>query len=185
MVNTKLHGLFENHNRQNCCIGTNYVGIIGYADDLFLMSPTLDGLQKMLQICEDYAKDNLCFSTNSNPKKSKTKCMAFLQKKRDLNKLKMCGDLLPLVVIGKHVGTRIENEPDNILNQDTKEKRAHSTSNVNELMQEFSFAKVLLNLIKRLFLIVTLLARSCGICLVVKFQFGEMFKVYFRTSFFN
>ena len=47
-------GLFENLKRQNIeyCIGTNFVGIIGYADDLFLMSLTLDGLQKMLQVRE-------------------------------------------------------------------------------------------------------------------------------------
>ena len=39
-------------------------GIIGYADDFGWI--TLDGLQKMLHICEDYAKDhNLRFSTNS------------------------------------------------------------------------------------------------------------------------
>ena len=105
------------------------------------MSPTLDGLQKMLQVCEHYAKDhNLRFSTNSNPKKSKTKYMAFLQKKRDLNKLKLCGDLLPWVVTGKHLGTRIENNPGDILNQDMKEKRAQYIQRNNELMQEFSFA---------------------------------------------
>ena len=105
------NGVFENLRRQNigCCIGPNFVGIIGYADDLFLMSPTLDGLQKMLRVCEHYAKDhNLRFSTNSNPKKSKTKCMAFLQEKRDLNKLKLCGDLLPWVVTGKHLGTTLK-----------------------------------------------------------------------------
>ena len=137
------NGLLENLRRQNigCCIGPNFVGIIGYADDLFLMSPTLDGLQKMLQVCEHYAKDhNLRFSTNSNPNKSKTKCMAFLQKKRDLNKLKLCGDLLPWVVTGKHLGTRIENKPGDILNQDMKEKRAQYIQRNNELMQEFPFA---------------------------------------------
>ena len=122
-------------------IGPNFVGIIGYADYLFLMSPTLNGLQKMLQVCEHYTKDcNLRFSTNSNPKKSKTKCMAFLQRKRDLNKLKLCGDLLPWVVTGKHLGARIENKPGNILNQDMKEKCAQYIQQNNELMQEFSFA---------------------------------------------
>ena len=46
------NGLFEELRRLNlgCCIGQNYVGIIGYADDLFLMCPTLDGLQKMLKV---------------------------------------------------------------------------------------------------------------------------------------
>ena len=40
--------LFKEIRRLNvgCCIGQNYVGIIGYADDLFLMSPSLDGVQK-------------------------------------------------------------------------------------------------------------------------------------------
>ena len=59
--------------------------------------------------------------------------------KRDLNKLKLCGDLLPWVVTGKHLGTRIENKPGNILNQDMKEKRAQYIQRNNELMQEFSF----------------------------------------------
>ena len=55
-----------------------YVGIVGYADDLFLVSPTFDGLQKMLLICEKYASaHNLRFNTDSNPKKSKTNVLRF------------------------------------------------------------------------------------------------------------
>ena len=38
------------------------------------------------------------------------------QKKGDLNKLELCVNLLPWVVTGKHLGTRIENKPCNILN---------------------------------------------------------------------
>ena len=51
------NGLFQELHRQNigCCIGKNYIGLVGYADDLFLMCPTLDGLQKMLLISEKYA----------------------------------------------------------------------------------------------------------------------------------
>ena len=45
----------------------------------------LDGLQEMLDTCEEYANEhNLTFSTNDNPNKNKTKCMAFLKKKRTL-----------------------------------------------------------------------------------------------------
>ena len=76
--------LFRELRRLNvgCCIGQNYAGIIWCADDLFLMSPSLDGLQKMLKTCQRYTiAHNLKFSTDPNPKKSKTKCcMAFLQK---------------------------------------------------------------------------------------------------------
>ena len=88
------NALFKELSRMNigCCIGKNYVGVIGYADDLFLMCPTLDGLQKMLNVCEKYASDhNLCFSTDPDPK---TKCMAFLQKKRNIRKLSLCGNPL-------------------------------------------------------------------------------------------
>ena len=89
------NAIFKELRRMNirCCIGQNYVGVIGYADDLFLMCPTLDGLQKMLNVCEKYASDhNLCFSTDPDPNKSKTKCMAFLQKKRNIRNLSLCGN---------------------------------------------------------------------------------------------
>ena len=51
-----LIGLFEKLRRMivGCSIEQSYTGIVGYADDLFLMCPTLDGLQKMLVVCEDY-----------------------------------------------------------------------------------------------------------------------------------
>ena len=53
------NGFFKELHRMNigCCIGQNYVGVIGYADDLFLMCPTLDGLRKILNVCEMYASD--------------------------------------------------------------------------------------------------------------------------------
>ena len=40
-----------------------YVGIVAYADDLLLLSPTLNGLQEMTKTCEDYGNiHNLTFS---------------------------------------------------------------------------------------------------------------------------
>ena len=86
------NGLFEELRRikAGCYIGRDFVGVLGYADDLFLLSPTLDGLQDMLKVCEKYAKQyNLAFSTNENPNKSKTKCLAFLHKERELRQLKL------------------------------------------------------------------------------------------------
>ena len=54
----------------------------GLFENLLLMSlPTLDGLQEMLQVCEDYAKGhNLRFSTNSNPKNQKPNAWPFCRK---------------------------------------------------------------------------------------------------------
>ena len=134
--------LYKELRRSNigCRLGKDYVGVLGYADDLFLISPTIDGLQDMLKICERYAKNhNLKFSTNQNPAKSKTKCMAFLHKDRQLRKLRLCGNELPWVEKGKHLGIKIANNPSKILNDDVMEKRARYIQSNNELMQEFSF----------------------------------------------
>ena len=136
------NGLFEELRRRKlgCFVGSNYVGVIGYADDLFLMSPSLDGLQEMLKVCEEYANNhNLKFSTDANPQKSKTKCMAFLQKDRELRGMRLCDNTLPWVGSGKHLGMRIENIR-NIFSKDIKEKRARYIQGNNQLMQEFSFS---------------------------------------------
>ena len=78
-------------NRQGCWINGEFMGIFGYADDNVLLSPTLDGLQNMLNICEQYAKEhNLSFSTNENINKCKMKCMAFTKKERDLRSMLSC-----------------------------------------------------------------------------------------------
>ena len=90
-----MKALFERlrvQKKTGCWINGDFMGILGYADDSFLLSPTLDGLQEMLNTCADCAfEHNLTFSTNDNPKKSKTKCMAFLHKKRSLKELTLCG----------------------------------------------------------------------------------------------
>ena len=84
--------------KTGCWMNNAFVGILGYADDLLLLSPTLDGLQSMFKTCEDYAKaHNLSFSTHANPKKSKTKCMAFVKDDRELRAITLNGKLLPWV----------------------------------------------------------------------------------------
>ena len=95
-----VNGLFSKlrEKKTGCWIGGDYLGILGYADDNFLLSPSYEGLQEMLKTCEDYASEhNLAFSTNPVPDKSKTKCMAFLFKERKLEDLILCGNPLPWV----------------------------------------------------------------------------------------
>ncbi len=105
------------------------------------MAPTLDGLQKMLNVCERYATEhNLTFSTDTNPQKSKTKCVGFLLKERDLPAMNLCGNALPWVKTGKHLGLKIENTLGEILNKDMVEKRAQYIQRNNELIQEFPYA---------------------------------------------
>ena len=70
-------------NRDGCWVNNEYVGIIVYANDIVLLSPTIDGLQNMIDTCSVYAEShNLKFSTRENPTKSKTKCVAFLHQKQ-------------------------------------------------------------------------------------------------------
>ena len=50
------------------------MGAAGFADDIILISPSRSAMQQMLSVCENFAKDNnLMFSTDANPEKSKTK----------------------------------------------------------------------------------------------------------------
>ena len=50
-----------------CYIGQEYYGILCYADDVTLIAPTASALQKMVNTCENFAKD---FDVRYNPKKS-------------------------------------------------------------------------------------------------------------------
>ena len=123
-----------------CWIGSTFLGILGYADDNLLLAPSRQALQEMLQTCEIYARDhNLQFSTNIIPAKSKTKCLAFLQKPRILEQMKLNGDDLPWVENGLHLGNHVDNQI-NGMKKDTRVKRADYIQKNNDINQEFYFA---------------------------------------------
>ena len=127
-------------NGTGCWINSNYFGIIGYSDDSFLLAPSLDSLQEMLNICEKYAEThNLTFSTDPNPDKCKTKCLAFLKSERPIRQVNLCGNPLPWVTHGKHLGNTIENKI-NGMKRDIMNKRATFIDKNNTLIQEFNFA---------------------------------------------
>ena len=136
-------------NGSGCWVNSNYFGIIGYSDDSFLLAPSIDSLQEMLQVCEEYAfVHNLKFSTDPNPAKCKTKCLAFVARDRPLKHVQLCGNPLPWVSQGKHLGNTVENKM-NGMKKDILNKRANYIAKNNELMQEFHFAhpktKVVIN----------------------------------------
>ena len=113
---------------------------MGYSDDSLLLAPSLEALQEMIQTCEDYAKShNLCFSTDQDPNKCKTKCLAFLRKTRPLPPMYLCGDPLPWVRSAKHLGITIENKIDG-MRKDILTKRADFINKNNEIIQEFYFS---------------------------------------------
>ena len=109
--------------------------IIGYSDDSLLLAPSLESLQSMLLLCQNYAEEhNLKFSTDKNTKKSKTKCLAFLKKNRELGPLLLCGNPLPWVDSGKHLGNYIETKSRG-MKMDISVKRAQFISKNNEILQ--------------------------------------------------
>ena len=94
----------------------------------------------MLNTCQKYAIDhNLQFSTDINPKKSKTKCMAFLSKERELVKIKLNNNDLPWEPEAVHLGNTFENKL-NGMKADINRKRAKYVQRNIELNQEFGFA---------------------------------------------
>ena len=66
--------------------------------------------------------------------------MFFSAKQKELRKLQLCGNDLPWVNEGKHLGVNIHTSIDNLLGRDIKEKRAQYIQRNNELLQEFAFA---------------------------------------------
>ena len=138
-----IDGLFSvlRRKKSGCWIDDHFFGMLGYADDIMLISPSLDGLQQMINNSANFmASHNLTFSTNSDPRKCKTKCMAFLGKEQELRKLQLCGNELPWVERGKHLGISLNNKLGKTLSSDIMEKRARYIQVNNELMQEFYFS---------------------------------------------
>ena len=141
-----VNGLFEElrRNRSGCWAGQTFLGLMGYSDDNFLLAPSREALQAMLTICEEYAASHgLRFSTDPDPKKSKTKCLAFLQKERVVRPVVLCGNELPWVNSCKHLGNTIVSTASaagDIRCQDIRNKRAAFINKNNEIIQEFHFA---------------------------------------------
>ena len=45
-------------NGVGCYIGHNFVGALGYADDIILLCPSVKGLKNMINMCEEYAESH-------------------------------------------------------------------------------------------------------------------------------
>ena len=121
----------------------NYYGCLGYADDLLLLSASRSGLQAMVTICERFAlSKSLQFSTNTDPVKSKTKCLIFSPRLKDRSGVApviLNGDPLPWVSEVKHLGNILQS--DNSMKRDILVKRGKFIGKINSLLQEFYFVK--------------------------------------------
>ena len=124
-----------------CRIAGHWLGGLSLADDVILLSPSVQGLQKLVSICEEHAlATDLVFSTDKkNPEKSKTMCIAFqCRDKESLASIKLNGDPLPWKDKVNHLGFKLTSNCSSA--SDILEKRATFISNVYSLNQEFFFA---------------------------------------------
>ena len=91
-----------------CHVAGIYMGALGFCDDLLLLAPTRDAMQVMLDTCERFAlRNNLLFSTDPNPQKSKTKSIFVCGSNKKLQKpspLTLYGKELLWVASGVHLG---------------------------------------------------------------------------------
>lgn len=129
----------------DCHVGWQFLGALGYADDVILLSPSRDSLQLMLQICQVFSEeDSMQFSTDPVPNKSKTKCLHFTTKIRNVKPLILNGDQLPWVEKASHLGnnitTKLTSNPLGMeISSDLLQKRAILFQKVHELKQAYGF----------------------------------------------
>ena len=121
-----------------------WIGAVGFADDLLLMAPSRIAMEKMLEVCERYAKElNLHFSTDPDPKKSKSKSI-FMNGTglRNLTKpvnLQLYGTDLPWVSSATHLCHELHQ--DALMEHDCKCKRARFIDGSTTIRESFEFAK--------------------------------------------
>ena len=121
-------------------MNNNFHGLLGYSDDNWVLAPSVASLQEMLLTIENYCdQHNLKFSTDPRPEKCKTKCIAFLLKEKELPDVTLCGNKLPWVKEGIHLGNYFENVYDG-MTRDIRLKKVNFIAKNFELLQEFYFA---------------------------------------------
>ena len=117
-----------------CKIDQFYYGILGYADDLSLLCPSRDGLQRMVDIVRSYCDENgIKISVNINEQKSKTKCILVNSKLHPV-KIRLYGLSLPYVDRWIHLGTVIHKDEKS--DYDVLKTRGEFISNIHSLYQE-------------------------------------------------
>lgn len=124
-----------------CHIYDIYIGILGYADDLCLLAPNPVVLQKMVNVCQEYAEENnLVFSTDPVPARSKTKCIIFTGNNRAIKKkpIKLCDKDLPWVNRIDHLGHVFQQNLK--MNSDISRARASFMSRATDIREQLRFA---------------------------------------------
>ena len=92
-------------------MGHHFVGALGYADDLILLSPTVYGMKTMIKICEVYANDHsILFNGN------KSKYLIFGKYKTKYRydpKIEVNNEIVPRCKTALHLGHLLDTEKTN------------------------------------------------------------------------
>ena len=119
-----------------------FMGAVCYADDVLLIAPTRNAMQRMLMELEHFAAEsNIEFSTDPVPFKSKSKCLFMVGSKQNLAKpepLSLCGRVLPWVDKADHLGNILTSKGD--MEHDAAVKRAKFVNSSSEVKELFKFA---------------------------------------------
>ena len=134
--NIYINDMFKilRNSRIGCHIGRLYYGCLGYADDISLISPSRQGLQKMINIVSEYCNEHgIEISTDPIIAKSKTKVITF-NCIEDVSNLSLYGKDLPTVNKWEHLGHTILN--DESATYDITRSRAMFIGDIHSLHQE-------------------------------------------------
>ena len=125
-----------------CHIAGMFMGVVAYTDDLLLLAPNRRAAQIMLSICERFAEcNNIRFSTDPEPSKSKSKAMFVTGLKQFVEPpvpLILCGAKLPWVSRCSHLGSTLTT--DGLMTKDCQERRAEFIAGTVKIREMFSFA---------------------------------------------
>ena len=119
-------------NGMGCRKGRKYFGALSYADDICILSPSLRGLQEMLDICDHFSIE---YDVKFNP--TKTQCIRFSKTEEwnDKAPLYLAGQTLSWVSTIKHVGNwLLFNLSEEV---EISRKRGIFYSSVNKLYSNF------------------------------------------------
>ena len=125
-----------------CHLADMWMGAVGFADDVILLAPGRAAAQRMLRTCELFAAaHNIMFSTDPDPKKSKSKAIYVTGPRGGEQKpapLLLCGRALPWVARAEHLGHALSE--DGTMRQDAREKRARFIDMSVKIRETFAFA---------------------------------------------
>ena len=125
-----------------CYVAGIFFGAVGFCDDILLLAPSRDAMQLMLHNCERFAEENnLQFSTDPDPAKSKSKCIFVTGLRKNLVKpvpLVLNGKDLPWVSSATHLGHEFHES--GTMDYDSRVKRAEFISKSTDIRETFSFA---------------------------------------------